>query len=312
MCCLFRDEPIRFRTTTATANLRLTRGEQLRKLAELCLHNAQSLLAGVAYCAQHQIGAFRVSSQFWPLKTHPQAGYRWEELPGHDAIGRQLHECRQLAESLGVRLSFHPDQFVVLSSARDDVVNASLQELEYQAEAAECIGADVVNVHAGGAYGDKPAALDRLLRNLDRLSERARLRLTLENDDRTYTPAELLPVCRAARVPLCYDVHHHRCLPDGASIAETTAAARKTWAECDHPREPLFHISSPRDGWQNPQPQFHHDFINVADFPDCWRKLAITVDVEAKAKEAAVQKLWRELRGRENNDEKGELGASAR
>lgn len=295
LCCLFRDEPIKFRTTTATANLRLSRTEQLHKLAELCQQNAHALLAAIAFCAEHQIGAFRVNSQFWPLKTHPQAGYRWTELPRHAAITSLLGECREAAEKAGVRLSFHPDQFVVLNSPRDEVVVSSLQELEYQAEAAEWIGADVVNIHAGGAYGDKPAALERLQRNLDRLSERARQRLTLENDDRTYTPAELLPLCRAAAVPLCYDVHHHRCLPDGESVAATTAAACKTWEECATPREPLFHLSSPRDGWQQPQPQFHHDFIDLRDFPRCWRKLNVTIDVEAKAKEVAVLKLWRDL-----------------
>ena len=78
-------------------------------------------------------------------------------------------------------------------------------------EVAEWIGADVVNVHGGGAYGDKQKALARFARNLDRLSDEARNRLTVENDDRTYTPADLLPLCRAEGIPLVYDVHHHRC-----------------------------------------------------------------------------------------------------
>ncbi len=51
-------------------------------------------------------------------------------------------------------------------------------------------------------------------------------------------------VCAATGVPLVYDVHHHRCLPDGASVAETTRLARATWRT-----EPLFHISSPLEGW---------------------------------------------------------------
>jgi len=37
------------------------------------------------------------------------------------------------------------------------------------------------------------------------------------------------------------------------------------------------------------------NFINALDFPDCWRKMNITVEVEAKAKEVAVLKLVKEL-----------------
>jgi UV DNA damage repair endonuclease len=66
----------------------------------------------------------------------------------------------------------------------------------------------------------------------------------------------------------------------------TTAAALGTW-----PREPLFQISSPRDGWRKPHPERHHDFINPRDFPACWRDRRLTVEVEAKAKELADLKL---------------------
>jgi UV DNA damage endonuclease len=115
--------------------------------------------------------------------------------------------------------------------------------------------------------------------------------LTLENDDRVYTPADLLPVCRQAGVALVYDVHHHRCLADGKSVPQTTQAVLSTWN-----REPLFHLSSPVNGWEKGPCRPHHDFIDPVDFPDCWRDLAITVDVEAKAKELAVLKLRQELR----------------
>ena len=167
----------------------------------------------------------------------------------------------------------------------------SLQEIEYQAEVAQWIGADVINIHGGGAYGDKAAALERFAKNLARLSKAARKRLTVENDDKIFTPADLLPICKAEGVPLVYDVHHHRCNPDGMSVEQATRKALATWD-----REPLFHISSPIEGWDGPNPERHHDFIDVKDFPESWRRKKITVEVEAKAKEVAVEKLLTELR----------------
>lgn len=290
LCCMFRDEPIKFRTTTAAAVSRMSRRDAREKLAELCLANANALMESLKFCHAHGIGCFRINSQILPIKTHPEQGYSIQDLPGSDAIVERFRECGEFSRTHDLRTCFHPDQFVVLNSPRADVVDKSIAELEYQAEVAEWVNADVVNIHAGGAYGDKPSALARFAENLPRLSQRVRDRLTLENDDVTYTPSDLLPFCRGHEIPLVYDVHHHRCLPDELCIEEATQQALLTWN-----REPMFHLSSPLEGWDGPKPQRHHDFIDPSDFPDAWRNLPITVEVEAKAKESAVLKLQADL-----------------
>jgi UV DNA damage endonuclease len=290
LCCLFREAPIRFVTTTATALARRTPAQRARRLAELCRANAEALAKAVAYCADHGIGAFRINSQILPLKTHPALGYALDRLPDGAAIQRLFRAAGRLARTRAIRLSFHPDQFVVLNALRPEVLASSRAELDYQTEVAGWVGADVINLHGGGVYGDKAAALDRLQRHLDALPERLRKRITLENDDRLFTPADLLPVCRATGIPLVYDVHHHRCLPDGRDVADLTRAAWRTWD-----REPLFHLSSPRDGWGGPHPERHHDYIDPADFPREWRHRKLTVDIEAKAKELAIGRLQTDL-----------------
>jgi UV DNA damage endonuclease len=88
-----------------------------------------------------------------------------------------------------------------------------------------------------------------------------------------------------------YDVHHHRCLPDNLSVAQATQRALTTWN-----REPLFHISSPKHGWGKKGVCWHNDYIDLHDFPAEWRKLDITVEVEAKAKELAVKRLYKDLK----------------
>lgn len=290
LCCAFRDQPLRFVTTTATAIGKMKRPDALARLSGLCMANADALLLALQFCADHGIGCFRVNSQILPLKTHPTSGYEVQELPEGDEIIRRFKACGRFVKKHKLRACFHPDQFVVLNSQRPEVVDSSVRELEYQAEVAEWVRADVINIHGGGAFGDKQKALDEFARNLDRLSTRARKRLTVENDDKIFTPADLLPICEATGVPLVYDVHHHRCNPDGLSVEQATKKAMATWD-----REPMFHISSPLEGWDGPKPERHHDFIDVNDFPDCWRRKTITVDVEAKAKEVAVGKLKDEL-----------------
>ncbi|MEO6811862.1 MAG: UV DNA damage repair endonuclease UvsE [Isosphaeraceae bacterium] len=290
LCCKFRDQPIRFVTTTATAISRMNRPDALAKLSRLCLENADALMASLQFCASNGIGCFRINSRILPIKTHPECGYELGELPEGDEIIRRYQGCGRYARTHGLRTCFHPDQFVVLNSPRPDVVEKSVQELEYQGIVAEWVGADVINIHGGGGYGDKPKALVDFARNLNLLSERVRSRLTVENDDKVYTPADLLPICKAEGVPLIYDVHHHRCNPDGLSIEQITQCAIATWN-----REPMFHVSSPIGGWQGRHPERHHDFIDLDDFPRCWLPQNITVEVEAKAKEVAVLTLKTEL-----------------
>ncbi|MCM2267113.1 MAG: UV DNA damage repair endonuclease UvsE [Elusimicrobiales bacterium] len=290
LCCKFAEEPIKFPVTTALYAMKLKPAQRRARLAGLCRENAAALAAAINYCAANGIGSFRVNSQVLPLKTHPRAGYDLAALPGGPEIIKDFKNCGALARKLKVRLTFHPDQFILLSSEKAGVTESSIKELDYQAQVAGWIGADVINIHGGGAYGDKAAALARAGAVLEKLSPAVRARLALENDDRIYSPADLLPFCRAHKVPFVYDVHHHRCLPDALSVEEVTRQALKTWD-----REPLFHLSSPRDGWGGADPRPHHDYIDPGDFPACWRRLDATIEVEAKAKELAIARLRKDL-----------------
>ena len=292
LCCLFNQAPIRFRSATAKFVRPLDRPAQLVKLSELCLDNARSLVAAVEEVYRLGFGSFRVSSPLLPLYTHPEVGYRLEELPEAREITATLRSVKALKEKYRLRFSFHPDQFTLLSSPRPEVTAASLKELDYQVMLAELIDADVINIHGGGVYGDKQSALSRLVKEISALPEPIRIRLTLENDDRSYTVEDLLPVCEELDIPLVYDVHHHRCNPDGLTVAAATEACMRSWRRLG--REPYFHLSSPKHSW-NGKPGPHADFIDIADFPAEWHGLDATIDVEAKAKELAILKLKNEL-----------------
>jgi UV DNA damage endonuclease len=284
LCCHFLDAPIKFRAATHRYVASLQSRVASRYLSEIARHNAQALIAAVEYCHELGIGAFRISSQILPLATHPLSGYGLEGLDPSGEIETTFQLAGDLARMYDIRLSFHPDQFVVLNSAHEHVARSSITELELQGVLARLVQADTIVLHAGGSAGGVPAALDRLRYGLGRLSPAVRSRLALENDDRQFSPADLLPVCREEGVPLVYDVHHHRCHSDELSVEEATELAAETWGG----REPWCHLSSPRDGWASPNPRPHADYIDPADFPDAWPGRTMTIDVEAKAKERAV------------------------
>jgi UV DNA damage endonuclease len=284
LCCQFLDSPIRFRQATHRYCATLTAPERDAYLSDIVLSNSRALQEAIIRCSELGIGAFRITSQFMPLATHPASGYSFEDLDEWDEIQASLAQARSLSQKHDIRLSFHPDQFVVLNSETDRVVKSSVQEMEHQAAVAGLVGAQALTLHAGGSAGGKEASLERLERGVDALAESARRLLALENDDRSFSPADLLPFCERAGIPFIYDVHHHRCKPDGLSVAEVTARAAATWKT----REPWMHISSPKNGWTSSNPRLHADFIDPGDVPHEWRGMAMTIDVEAKEKERAV------------------------
>jgi UV DNA damage endonuclease len=286
LCCLVVDAPLTFRSATHAYVSRLDPERRRAYLDDIAVANARTLVDTIDYCARLGIRAFRVSSQLFPLATHPVSGYTIDVLPGAAEIRNELARARSRAIDARIRLSFHPDQFIVLNSARPEVVDSAIAELEWQGEMAELIGADVICLHGGSTAGGHDDAIDRLAHAIDRLSPRVRSRLALENDDRCHAVIDLLPACLSTGIPLVLDAHHHRILSRGLSLEEATDWSVATWGE----REPYFHLSSPRAGWTGGDPRPHADFIDVADVPSYWLDLGflLTVDVEAKAKERAV------------------------
>jgi UV DNA damage endonuclease len=284
LCCQFLDSPIKFRQATHRYCSTLSAEESRRYLSEIVLSNAHALIDAIFRCNELGIGAFRITSQFMPLATHPASGYKPADLPQWAEIRGKLAEAANAARHHRIRLSFHPDQFVVLNSESDRVVASSVTELEHQAAVARMIGAEALTLHGGGLTGGSAAALERLERGIDRLGADSRGLLALENDDRLFSPADLLPFCERLGIPFIYDVHHHRCRPDGMTVLEATERGIATWKN----REPWMHISSPKDGWGSLNPRLHADFIDPDDVPEEWRGFSMTIDVEAKQKERAV------------------------
>ena len=295
LCCQFLDAPIRFRTATHRYVASLDAPRRRAYLSDVVRSNAIALAHAVERCAELGIGAFRVNSQILPLATHPATGYTLDDLDDGDVIRRSFEAAGILARLRDVRLSFHPDQFVVLNSERADVVSAAVRELEYQGALAELVGADVLCLHVGGVTGGVDAAIDRFERGLERVSARVRDRLAVENDDRLFAVREVVALSERTGLPLIYDVHHHRCHPDGLPVAEATAMLVASWRG----REPYAHLSSPRDGWDAANPRPHAAYVDATDVPDAWLTLPrLTVDVEAKDKERAVVAIMREIEGR--------------
>src|SRR5687768_942572 len=66
-----------------------------------------------AYLDQHKITMYRMSSDIAPYVTHPDMPQFHGQIK---ECSLELRELGQLARAQGLRLSFHPSQFVILNS----------------------------------------------------------------------------------------------------------------------------------------------------------------------------------------------------
>ncbi len=256
-----------------------------------------------------EVRMYRMSSSVVPYGTHP-------DLPEFD-YRRQIDECADdlarlgaRARAMGLRLSMHPGQYTVINGAEDGLRDRSLAELEADALLLDAMGCGpeaTVVVHVGGRYDDHAAALDRWALAWERLSEAARRRVGLENDERLFHLGDVLELHRRTGVRVVYDWHHGRILPTaGLSAEDGLAAAMATWPGGVRPK---VHLSSPRvsvatvrkpvpgtrrmrDELVLPALGPHAELVSPWDFLELIRATTSPLDVmlEAKAKDLAV--LW--------------------
>jgi UV DNA damage endonuclease len=265
------------------------------------------------YLDRHDIRMYRMATALAPYASHPELPQFHRQV---DECEAELAEVGAVARALDIRLSSHPGQYTVLNSESPDVQAAAVAELEVQAALFDAMGLGpeaVVVLHVGGAGGGHAAAADRFLAGFEQLSETARSRLVLENDDRVFGLGKALTVAERAGVPLVFDIHHHRCHdPDGIDDREALELALRGWPAGITPK---VHFSSPRLDMSEkrervgrrvertpvlPDPRLHADLIDPAAFEAFLRHpargLSFDVMLEAKGKDLALLRLREQLR----------------
>lgn len=269
----------------------------------------------LGYLEARDIRMYRMATALAPYASHP-------DLP---QFHRQVEECAEelaavggLASELGIRLSTHPGQYTVLNSEDEGVRGTAVAELEVQAallDAMELPREAVVVLHVGGAAGGKAAGADRFAAGFERLSARARRRLVIENDDRSYGVADAVSLARRVELPVVFDLLHHHCHdPDGIPDREALELALGTWPAGVRPK---VHYSSPRldigerkrrEGRRVervpvlPELRMHADLVDPLAFElflvHTAAELEFDVMLEAKGKDLALLHLRAQLPGR--------------
>jgi UV DNA damage endonuclease len=268
------------------------------------------------YLDRNDIRFYRFSAAIAPYATHP-------DMP---QFHQQVEECADelaafgaRARDLGIRLTTHPSQYIVLNSENEVTQRAAARDVELQAALMDAMGMgpeSVCVLHVGGIAGGRDAALERFERGFELLSEAGRSRLIVENDDRTFSLEDALEVHRRTGVRVVWDILHHHCNdPAGIPDREALELALATW-----PADgglPKIHYSTPKTAmeerkkkvgrriersWVLPQLRAHADMIDPIAFEHFVTETSAGLDfdvmLEAKAKDLALIRLREQLAAR--------------
>lgn len=259
--------------------------------ADLALQNCKDLVTIIKWNESNGIKFYRMSSEIFPWSSE----YNIEDLYNFDKIEKTLIEAGNLAKQFGQRLSFHPGPYNKLVSMDERILKNTIKDLETHGQIFDIMMLDKtiyykINIHVGAAYDDKKSSLDNFNRNLDKLSESVRLRLTVENDDKEslYSALELYDgLYKVNKVPIVFDYHHHKFCGGGLSEEDALNLSLSTWNGI----KPVVHYSESRCIEHNDKskPQAHSDYVynkinNYNQTFDCM--------IEAKMKEDAVFKYY--------------------
>lgn len=228
--------------------------------------------------------SYRMSSGLFPLFDKVD-----QDLFHHNSILKTLSRIGEKALKNKLRLTFHPDHFVVLSSDKESVVKNSIQDLSYHAWIMDKMNLEQnryysINIHASGK-----GRLNNIIQNINLLPDNIKNRLTLENDELSANVLDLFQVYKNTGVAICLDSHHHTFNSANLNLEEAIEIANSTWENI----KPIQHLSNTEPecvnlNFQNRRK--HSDFVHY--IPDIQLKLlkenSVDIDFEFKMKNLAI------------------------
>lgn len=288
------------KTMTVTNFLKLPdREAALRKITRIANDNLENTLRILRHADAADVHVYRLSSKLIPLFGH-------ELTQGWDFfryLGKSFAEIGEFVRSRQMRVSFHPDHFTLLNSPKPEVLVNSVDDLTRHGAMFDAMGLDNTAknvIHVGGGYKDKVSSLLRFQENYAGVPQAIKDRLTLENDDKTYTARDTLGLCQVVGLPMVLDIHHHRCNYEPSSdwnciLKEILPDVFETWRGTGLP--PKIHASSSKS---EKEFRAHHEEVfaeDVVPFLELCKVHNQDIDImlEAKNKDVALFRLLKEL-----------------
>ena len=262
------------------------------KLDKIIKSNFEDLIQILKYNIKNNIHFYRLTSKLIPLATHNEVNFEYI-----NKYKEYYNEISKLIDKNHMRVDVHPDQFCVLNSTKKEVIDSSIEILKYHFNILKAlkIKNPIIVLHVGSNVLGKENSIKRFINTFNKLPEKLKEVIALENDDKVFNAKDVLYICKKLNIPFVFDFHHHKCNPCD-NIEDIMKDIINTW---DNIR-PKMHISSPKNKTKK-EYRSHHDYINYKDFNELINlikpyKKDIDIMIEAKMKDDALFRLIRTIK----------------
>jgi len=277
--------------TNRTMRRKTFEAKGLDYVSELALLNVKDLKTIVQWNNEMGVKLFRLSSQIFPWSDD----YKLSDLKDYNEIYKLMLEIGEIATDADQRLTMHPGPYNCLASPNQKVVEKTIRELNVHSEQFNMLGFEPsnynkINIHVGGAYGNKKETLERFCKNFELLRDDTKKRLVIENDDspNEYSVKDLYEgIYKQIGIPIVFDYFHHKFNTGDLTEEEALKLAATTWpdgiTQCCHYSE-----SRRKEKLdESIRPQAHSDIIyeKIQTYG-----LEPDIVIEAKLKEQAIFK----------------------
>ncbi|MBD3304470.1 UV DNA damage repair endonuclease UvsE [Candidatus Woesearchaeota archaeon] len=276
---------------TANSTFRLKSYSRERFLSTV-QNNLDCLQEILEWNAEKGFYFFRIGSPLVPFASHPVCKIDWVKHFRKDfaKIGNYIKKNK-------MRISMHPDQFVVLNTRDERILQNSIKETEYHCKVLDAMGLDStakVQLHIGGVYGEKEKSLQRFIERYKKLPAIIKKRLVIENDHYMYSLKDCLEVHKQTKVPVLFDTFHHECYNNGETVKQGLVKAKNTWKKKDGIL--LVDYSSQKKGARKGTHSEHISIQKFKKFITGTKKLNFDIMLEIKDKEKSALKAIKILK----------------
>ncbi|MCX8014830.1 MAG: UV DNA damage repair endonuclease UvsE [candidate division WOR-3 bacterium] len=272
---------------TANSTFRLASYSE-KNLIEKVANNLNCLQKILEYNFKNNFLFFRISSDIVPFASHPICKFKWQTY-----FQKEFSKIGEYIRKHKMRISMHPDQFVLLNALRKEIVERSINELIYHGTVLDLMGLDTtakIQIHIGGVYGDKEKSIKSFINRYQLLPAMIKERLVIENDHIAYAIKDCLRVSQATGIPVVFDYFHFECLNNRERLTEAVKLAATTWQEKDGCL--IIDYSSQKAGAKIGTHTEHINLNHFKRFINKLKKLKIDFDImlEIKDKEKSALK----------------------
>lgn len=242
------------------------------KLLDATIHNIAETKKCIQWVIDNKTGMYRFSSELIPFYEF----WKWDSYP---QIVNGLLELGRMIKLNNIRGIIHPDQFCVINSENDNVVNNSIKILEHHFVLSQYLNIDDIIIHTGSAKGDY---IDRFVNNFKRLHKSIKSKICVENCHSVNIDT-VLEISKLTGAKPLLDFHHDRIKPCD-NLENSIINILNMWKS-----KPLAHISS---GKTADNDKAHADYISKNDVL-IWNKYLkyFDTEVEAKLKEKSIKNM---------------------